>query len=352
MKKLNIAVTGLNATDNPAPGIPVIRCVRDALKKNIGKVIGLTYDAFDTGIYDGDLLDEVYLIPYPSEGETALLKRLEYIHSRTPIDVFIPTLDSEITNVNRLQTELTSMGIRMFLPTEEQFRLRSKALLAEFCKKHGISCPRTKIINDPRMLGDALKEFGNPLVVKGTFYEAYMASSVEEAHIHFQRLKAKWGLPIIVQEYLPGEEYDVACVGSGTGKLIGAVPMRKLRLTEKGKAWAGVTIKDPVLTKLSEKLIKALKWQGPCELEFLKEQKSGKYYLVEINPRFPSWIYLSAGVGVNLPAAVVELAQGKKVKPLEAPKPGISFVRHATDLVCPISYLESLTTFGELIHRE
>ena len=62
MKKLNIAVTGLNATDNPAPGIPVIRSVRHDLK-NIGKIIGLTYDAFDTGIYDGDLLDEVYLIP-------------------------------------------------------------------------------------------------------------------------------------------------------------------------------------------------------------------------------------------------------------------------------------------------
>ncbi|MBI5215416.1 MAG: ATP-grasp domain-containing protein [Ignavibacteriae bacterium] len=349
-KKLNIAVTGLNATDNPAPGIPVIRSVRHELK-NIGKIIGLTYDAFDTGIYDGDLLDEVYLIPYPSEGEEALLRRIEYIHSRTPIDVFIPTLDSEITNVNRLSTELTSMGIKMFLPTEEQFRLRSKALLSDFCKKHSISCPRTITINDTRLLADAFKTLGTPIVVKGTFYEAYISYTVEEAVINFQRLKAKWGLPIIVQEYLAGEEYDVACVGSGTGKLIGAVPMRKLRLTEKGKAWAGVTIKDAVLTKLSEKLIKALKWRGPCELEFLKEQKSGKYYLVEINPRFPSWIYLSAGANVNLPATVVHLALGQKVKPLPPPQPGISFVRHATDLVCPISYLESLTTLGELIYH-
>lgn len=350
MKKLNIAVTGLNATDNPAPGIPVIRSIRHDLN-NIGKIIGLTYDAFDTGIYDGDLLDEVYLIPYPSEGEDALLKRIEYIHARTPIDILIPTLDSEITNVNRLMTELTSMGIKLFLPTEEQFRLRSKALLSEFCKKHGISCPRTMVINDPRLLNDALKAYGTPIVVKGTFYEAYIAYSFEEASISFQRLKAKWGLPIIVQEHLPGEEYDVACVGSGTGKLIGAVPMRKLRLTEKGKAWAGVTIKDTVLAKLSEKLIKALKWRGPCELEFLKEQKSGKYYLVEINPRFPSWIYLSAGAGVNLPATVVQLALGKKIKPLAPPQAGISFVRHATDLVCPMRYLESLTTLGELIYR-
>ena len=172
---------------------------------------------------------------------------------------------------------------------------------------------------------------------------------MEEAHIYFGKLNAKWGLPIIAQEYLPGEEYDVACVGDGKGNLVGAVPMRKLRLTEKGKAWAGVTIKDKKLYEQAEKLIDALKWRGPCEVEMLKDAKTNEYILVEINPRFPSWIYLSAGAGVNLPLAVVQLALGEKVKKLQAPQPGFTFVRHATDLVCPMSYLESLTTKGELI---
>jgi carbamoyl-phosphate synthase large subunit len=346
----NIAITGLNATDNPAPGIPITRCLRKDNWK--GKIIGLAYDAFDTGIYDEALLDEVYLIPYPNEGELALLHRLKEIHARTRIDMFLPTLDSELFNANRLVHELKDIGIKTFLPSEEQVRMRSKALLSEFCMKHHIRVPKTVVMNDMRMISDATKKVGLPIVIKGVFYEAYVCHSLEEAHIYFGKLNAKWGLPIIAQEYLPGEEYDVACVGDGKGNLVGAVPMRKLRLTEKGKAWAGVTIKDKKLFEQAEKIIDALQWRGPCEVEMLKDQKTNEYILVEINPRFPSWIYLSAGAGVNLPLAVVHLALGEKVKKLPAPQPGFTFVRHATDLVCPMNYLESLTTKGELIFEK
>ncbi len=347
----NIAVTGLSATDNPAPGIPITRCLRkDNLWK--GKIIGLAYDAFDTGIYDEELLDEVYLIPYPNEGEHALLHRLNEIHARTRIDVFLPTLDSELFNANRLAHDLSEIGIKTFLPSEEQVRMRSKALLADFCVKHGIRVPKTEVLNDMRTIPHAIQKLGLPVVIKGVFYEAYVCHSIEEANIYFGKLNAKWGLPIIAQEYLPGEEYDVACVGDGKGNLVGAVPMRKLRLTEKGKAWAGVTIRDKKLYEQAEKLIDALQWRGPCEVEMLKDAKTNEYILVEINPRFPSWIYLSAGAGVNLPLAVVQLALGEKVKKLHTVQPGFTFVRHATDLVCPMSYLESLTTKGELIFEK
>jgi carbamoyl-phosphate synthase large subunit len=350
MKKFNIAVTGLNATDNPAPGIPVIRSIRHAGEHH-GKIIGLGYDAFDTGIYDANLLDEVYLIPYPNEGEGALLERIKEITGRTPLDVLLPTLDSELTNIEHLQHDLNDLGIQVIVPTAEQIRMRSKSVLSEFCKKNGFDVPRTLIVNDAKQLTEVLKKVGTPAIVKGTFYEAYTAYSVEEAVIHFHKIRSKWGLPIIVQDLLHGEEYDVACVGDGVGGLVGAVPMRKLRLTEKGKAWAGVTIRNQKLAELSAAIIRALKWRGPCELEFLRDDRTGKFYLIEINPRFPSWIYLSAGSGTNLPWAAVRLALGQKVKPLKPPEPGISFVRHATDLICPLDYIESLTTKGELVFR-
>ena len=347
---LNIAITGLNATDNPAPGIPVARCLREANWK--GKIIGLAYDAFDTGIYDKEILDEVYLIPYPNEGEIAILDRLKQISHKTKIDIFIPTLDSELFNANRIANELKNFGIHTFLPSEEQIKMRSKSLLSEFCMKHNIPVPKTQIVNDIRQLQNAVAQLKLPIVVKGVFYEAYVCHSLEEAIIYFGKINIKWGLPIIVQEFLNGEEYDVACVGDGFGNLVGKVPMRKLRLTDKGKAWAGITIYDKVLDQISEHIISALKWRGPCELEFLKEQKSGKYVLIEINPRFPSWIYLSAGVNVNLPFANVKLAIGKKVKEMTSAKAGFTFVRHAIDLVCPMNYIESLTIKGELIFKK
>src|SRR6185369_12576722 len=77
-KNLTIAVTGLNATDNPAPGVGVLRALQAANPRDT--LIGLAYDALDPGIYARDLAAEVFLIPYPSHGVDAFLDRLEYVH--------------------------------------------------------------------------------------------------------------------------------------------------------------------------------------------------------------------------------------------------------------------------------
>ena len=115
---MNIAITGLHATDNPAPGIGVIRCLKHDEDWN-GKIIGLGYDVYDTGIYDKGLLDHTYLIPYPNQGIDAFLDRIKYIHSQIPIDVIIPTLDSELSVFQRMESKLSDLGIAMFIPSKE-----------------------------------------------------------------------------------------------------------------------------------------------------------------------------------------------------------------------------------------
>lgn len=92
---LTVAVSGLSATDNPAPGVAVIRAIRAAAGRDC-RVIGLAYDALDPGAYLADLADAVFLMPFPSQGAEAVAERLEAIHRRLPIDVLLPCLDSEL----------------------------------------------------------------------------------------------------------------------------------------------------------------------------------------------------------------------------------------------------------------
>ena len=112
------------------------------------------------------------------------------------------------------------------------------------------------------------------------------------------------GLPVIVQACVggTGEELNVVAVGDGEGGLVGAVAMKKLVVTDKGKGWAGITIKDPELLALTERFMRATHWRGPCEVEVIRD-RDGDYHLIEINPRFPAWVYLSAAAGMNLPRA-------------------------------------------------
>jgi len=348
---INIAVTGLHAADNPAPGIGVIRSLQSPDGWD-GKIIGLAYDVLDTGIFDSGLLDHVYMIPYPNQGSHYILDRILYIHQEIGIDVLIPTLDSELTTFQQLEPELNQKGISLFIPEKSITQKISKVYLAEFCEKENIPYPRTRVIKDPGELQDAIEEIGFPLMLKGVFYEAYSCSNHMEVLNHFDRIRLKWGMPVILQEKLEAEEFDICCVGDSRGDLLGAVPIRKTRLTDKGKAWAAVTLRNSELLNLSRKILKKLKWKGPCEIEILQDAKTKKYHLIEINPRFPAWIYLCTGADQNLPRLVVDLALNKQPEPLEPAKSGVCFVRHATDLVCPMEYIEKLTTIGELHYKE
>lgn len=350
VKKIRIAVTGMNATDSPGPGVAVIRAIRSS-PEFAGEIIGLTYDTLDPGVFMEGICDHVYLMPYPSEGSSALLNRLREIHRKTPFEVLLPTLDAELSALLNIEKELAQLGVKMFLPTRECLELRSKAHFDEMGRKLAISVPRGKSVSDPALLRTLDQEFTFPVMVKGQFYEAYVAYSVIDADLYFRKLSAKWGLPIVIQEYIAGEEYDVVALGDGKGGLIGAVPMKKMQLTDKGKAWGGVTINDPAMNEFVREVMAKIKWRGPCELEIMKGSKDGRYYIFEINPRFPAWCFLAVGAGQNLQWATVKMALGEQVAAFTSYQVGTLFLRNSIDQIYPLSEYQAMTTAGEL-HRK
>lgn len=346
-RKLNIAVTGLNNIDSPGPGIPVIRGIRDNEEWDV-RIIGLSYETLEPGMYMKDLVDKSYQIPLPSTGTSNLMERIQYIHSIEKIDVLIPNFDAELFNFIKLSDRLESeMGIKTFLPTLEQFEARHKANLYEYGVEHGIQVPKTKMVFNTSDFFNLNGEFEYPLVVKGQYYDAAVAYTPEQAVTHFNKISAKWGLPILIQEFVFGQEVNVTALGDGDGNTVGAVPMRKKFITDKGKAWAGITIEDQKLLDVTHQLLQETKWRGPLELELIKTNED-EYYLLEINPRFPAWVYLAVGAGQNHPADLVRMALGEKpVANLEY-EVGKLFIRYSYDLICDLSQFEQISTMGEL----
>ncbi len=234
--KLNIAVSALNAIDSPGPGVAVIRAFREAESFDC-RIIGLAYESLEPGIFMHDLVDKTYQIPYPSAGIDAIFERIECIHAMENLDIIIPNFDSELSAFIRLEERLKNIGVKMCLPSMKQFEERHKMNLNEFGEKYDILVPKSKNIYNHNDILSIVSEFEYPVVVKGKFYDAYVAYNAEQAKTYFNKISAKWGLPIIVQEFVHGAEFNVTGLGDGLGNTIAAVPMRKQYITEKGKAW-------------------------------------------------------------------------------------------------------------------
>jgi carbamoyl-phosphate synthase large subunit len=343
---LTIAVTGLNAIDSPGPGIAVIRALREGLNQPI-RIIGFSYESLEPGIYMHDVVDKTYQVPYPAAGSEALLKRIFYIHEKEHLDLIIPNFDAELHNFIKLAPVLRSAGIETYLPTQEQFDDRDKVNLFRFGKKHGLLVPKDKIIHSIAELNACEEAFDYPLVVKGKFYDAVIAHTMEQAQKAFYKITAKWGLPVIVQEFITGTEINIAILGDGKGNAISIIPMRKLYITDKGKAWAGITLADEALLKVAEDFGKATNWKGGCELEIMRTAKD-ELYIMEINPRFPAWIYLTAAAGQNQPAALARMALGEPQPAYKDYEAGKIFVRYSWDHITDIKEFHQISGTGEL----
>ncbi len=347
MIKANVAFTGIDSTENPYPGLSVLRGIKDSLEFE-GKTIVLSYDSLCTGLYQHNLVDEVYLIPYPSEPEELLFARICEINSKAKIDVIIPCLDSEIATYARLAERLKSIGISLIVPMEGSVKERSKLFLTEFCKTNNIDYPKTYPINDPNQIEAHAGELHYPLLLKGSIIDSVKVSNPGEAHVFFHRLANEWGLPLIIQENLDGEEYDVAVLADRQSNVKARVAMKKIGLTNNGKAFAGVTVDPSEFDPLVEKVVKALSWQGPLELEVMKNYNLNKTYIMEINARLPAWIYTTVGCGLNLPLLTLKLALDQNIDPVPDYKKGTMFVRVSEDAFCNFNYLAQLNLKGQL----
>lgn len=345
-RRVTVGVTGINNIDSPGPGIPVIRGIRESSEFD-ARIVGLAYEHLEPGIYMHELVDKTYMIPYPSEGKDALFKRLSEIHARESIDVIIPNFDAELFSFIKLERMLEAIGVRTYLPTLEQFEERHKANLPAYGKKYGVNVPAGTEVYNISDLANSLKSMKYPVMIKGKYYDAYTAHSIEQAEVYFSKMSAKWGLPVIVQDFINGTEVNVIALGDGNGNLIAAVPMRKQYITDKGKAWGGITIEDASMLELAKKIIAQTKWRGGMELELIKDSE-GQLFLLEINPRIPAWVYLAVGAGQNIPEALLKLALGLEIQPFAGYQVGKMFVRYSWDMIVDIDQFSQLAITGEL----
>lgn len=339
MKKTVIGVSGINATDNPGPGCGVARSLVESMS-NVS-VIGLSYDANDPGNYMADIFSNSFLMPYPSKGWENIEASLDEIQKKTNLNILIPCLDVELPLMIKYQDRLAEMGLKTLLPTKEQFDLRGKDNLPDLVKKIGCLHPETKTAYSIEEMIKILKdEIKLPAVIKGKYYQAYVVYNLETAILKATEIAAQWGFPLLVQEKIEGQEVNMIGLSNFEGQVKGRVSIKKQLTTHLGKIWTGVTIRDERLDKICDNFAQETKWRGPFELEFMTN-KDG-VYLIEINPRFPSWVYFATAVGINLPQMLAQIIESGDCEQKFDYQVGKYLVRYSAEFVTDLKQFQNL----------
>ena len=341
----SIAISGLHRGENPQPGAATIASIR-RIYPDI-RIIGLSYDPLESSLYsDGiDYSDAAYLMPFPGVGSDALLERLEVIIKKENIGIIIPCLDLEIPNYIAISQKLKALCVQCVLPEQRALDAMGKLNLFNFCQNINVPSPQTHTAINLFTLETLAEAMKYPVYVKGRFYEAKLVYSEEQLIEASRKLSRVWGWPLIIQEVIDGEEYNIVGLGDGEGGIVKTCTIRKFQRTSLGKGFAGIVVENQELDSLTERIIKELRWKGPFELEFLKAPY-GPYSLFEMNPRFPAWIDFPSQIGCNLPVRLLEDLLGVERTDLRTCTAGQMFVRHCIDLVADISEIADMANTG------
>ena len=135
--------------------------------------------------------------------------------------------------------------------------------------------------------------------------------------------------PYMVCEFLPGEEWDcdVLCMD---GKVISITTRINLNMTG-GLTSVLEVQKNPYLASCCERIVSALHLSYIVCISF-RADSSGRFFLLEINPRVMGNIYVSALAGNNYVKMAIDLLHGKPVHAV-SPKCGIRTALYYDQLV-------------------
>lgn len=346
---IRVAVSGVSTFDVVNAGLGVARALRGA--PGIGRLYGLGYGNYDSGLYRPELFDTTFRLA-ATDRTDALLGRLREIHADSPFDVIVPCLDGEIPRFIEIRGELASMGVRTLLPSRTAFDRRGKDRLfthTDGLPIEGFTVPDTIAARSEDAILRAADKLGFPVVLKGPISHAFPAETPAEARAAWANLREHGYTQALVQRFVDGERFAVAAVCDGAHDTVVATTIKKLRICDRGSTWSAVAVPQPALEAGFARFVKALRWTGPVEGEFIRDDVTERFHLIEVNPRFTAWIAFTALLGVNHPLAAVRSALGLPVES-GAPAEGLVFMRACEDAPLPTSAFAGIATRGVLRH--
>jgi predicted ATP-grasp superfamily ATP-dependent carboligase len=280
------------------------------------------------------------------EDESEHVAQLEELVERLDLDgwVLFPTADESAALVAQ-HTHTLGRRLRLTTPSWATFRWAyDKRLTYPFAESHGVGVPRTwypEAGSDPGELGVEFPAILKPAVKVGfnrlVAAKAWRVDDVDALRARYAEACSLVGADaVMVQELIPGggdSQLSFAALCDG-GRPVATLAARRTRQypPEFGRASTFVeSIVPDGVVEPSERLLRALRFDGLVELEYKRDSRDGLLKLLDVNPRVWGWQSLCAGAGVDFPYLAWRLARGYSVGEARG-RPGVRWVRLSTDL--------------------
>jgi len=209
-----------------------------------------------------------------------------------------------------------------------------KAKLYPTAKRHGIPHPTFHIVSDANDIDAAIANVGTPCYVKpalahewrrfrrGKLERANSPDELRHALLSFIEMR----LVAIPMEIIPGgdsEVYSVSTYIDRNGNSVGWRTKRKLRQfpVNAGDGCVQEICDQPAIAELGLRLLAITGHRGPATVEFRRDERDGRFVLMEINARTILGQEMITRSGLDVPLLAYHDAKGLPLPPVTPARP-------------------------------
>jgi carbamoyl-phosphate synthase large subunit len=271
----------------------------------------------------------LYLVPedrrliIPRGDDPRLVDVLHDACKARDIELLLPTVDAELFPVAAARDRFESIGVTLPISPAECLRIcRDKQLLLDRVMGQVPVPDNEPLTQEAADRVDTFPRFVKPRLGAGSRGIAKIACREDLDK------QPKDG-SVMLQEYLPGEEFSVDVYVRRDGVVIGAVPRERMKI-DSGIAVASRTVNAPEVIQAAIRTAEIIGIRGVANVQF-KRAADGVFKLLEVNPRYPGTLPLTAAAGVDMPRLMMDEAMGRPVPDRLMPFKELMVVRYWTE---------------------
>ena len=286
-----------------------------------GKVIGADMQLSAPALSVADVKEQV-----PAVYAHDYIDRVLDICRRNDVAAIICLNDLELPILAANSERFAAEGILPIVsPTEIIDICFDKYRTARYVESLGLSTPATYINLAEAKEALAAGRLAFPLVLKprwgsGSIGIEFVNNLEELSEVYAMLLKkvkksilatASTGEEyILIQQKIEGQEYGMDVMNDLAGRNRGVSVKKKLAMRA-GETDKAQTVNNAEIRAIGMKLGENLHHIGNLDVDVF--EKDGKYYVLELNPRFGGGFPFSYEAGVNFPKAIIEWLKGNDI---------------------------------------
>lgn len=268
--------------------------------------------------------DKSYLVPY--SWEIGYIDKLLTICREQEVKLLLSLHDIDVYILSQYRDVFKAEGINILVPTQQIAEAcLDKLKLYEIARKYGIRhCDTYVCLKEVRDMIDA-GSLSYPLILKPRWgfgsIGLFQVDSPEELLPLYNVLDItikrtiipklecyEESKSIIIQPKLSGEEFGLNVVSDLNSKFITCLALKKNEMRS-GETFSATTICDKELADIGKNISSMTHHEGVFDVDVMKQD--GKYFLIEINPRFGGHYPFVHEAGANIPSAIIAWAEGR-----------------------------------------